>query len=379
MRYNPIKVLLVEDKPGDTRLICEMLSEVRDVQIDVECVDRLSSGLECLAVGGIDVLLLDLSLPDGQGLDVCVRAHAQAESVPIVVLTGLDDETMAAKTLQIGAQDYLVKGQVDSGLLLRSIRYAIERKQAEEKAHEAEALRELDRLRTELLSNVSHELRTPLATIKGYSTMLLDYDMRLRRDEKRRYLRFIDRATGRLVELIDQLLDMSRLESGLIEMNTAPTNISRLIREVVSEAHVRKPQRQLVLDLPQKLPKLTIDARHIQQVLDNLIDNAIKYSGEDTEVVVSARQVDHEVLVSVVDQGIGIPAEELPKVFDRMYRTRRRRVTKIAGAGLGLPICKRLIEAHGSKIWIESEEGKGTACFFTLPLGSEENGNGGEV
>jgi two-component system sensor histidine kinase/response regulator len=137
MKYYPIKTLLVEDNPGDARIICEMLNEVKDVQIEVECADRLSSGLEYLAAGDFDVLLLDLSLPDGQGLDACLRAHAQAENVPIVVLTGFDDETMAANALKIGAQDYLVKGQVDSDLLLRSIRYAIERKRAAENRRRA--------------------------------------------------------------------------------------------------------------------------------------------------------------------------------------------------------------------------------------------------
>jgi PAS domain S-box-containing protein len=249
-----------------------------------------------------------------------------------------------------------------------------ERKQVEEKAHEVEALKELDRLRTELLSNVSHELRTPLATIKGYSTMLLDYDQKLGSDEKREYLESIDKASDRLVELIDQLVDMSRLESGLIEMEKAPASISKLVREAVVEAQVRNPQRQLVLDLPKKLPRLKIDAKRIRQVLDNLIDNAVKYSAEGTEVVVlvSVRPAKQELLVSVADQGIGIPAKELPRVFDRMYRTQQRQVTEIAGAGLGLSICRRLIEAHGGRIWMESEEGEGSICFFTLPLDDVE-------
>ncbi|MFC2071829.1 PAS domain S-box protein [Chloroflexota bacterium] len=138
MRCDPIRVLLIEDNPGDARLICEMLAEVRDAEVEVECVDRLSAGLKRLAAGGIDVLLLDLSLPDGQGLDVCVRANTQAPYVPIVVLTGLDDETMAVKTLHMGAQDYLIKGQVDSRLLFRSMRYAIERKRMEEELRKSE-------------------------------------------------------------------------------------------------------------------------------------------------------------------------------------------------------------------------------------------------
>jgi len=249
-----------------------------------------------------------------------------------------------------------------------------ERKQAEEQAREAEALKELDRMRTELLSNVSHELRTPLATVKGYSTMLLDYDRRLRHDEKRKYLRFIDKASDRLVELIDQLLDMSRLEAGLVEIKKEPTSISSLIKEVVAETQVRKPRRQLVMNLPKRLPRLNIDARRIRQVVENLIDNAIKYSGEETEVVVSARQVRRRIVVSVTDQGIGIPGDDLPRVFDRIYRTRQRKVIEVGGAGLGLSICQKLVEAHKGRIWIESEEGKGTTVFFTLPVAVTKKG-----
>ncbi|MBA7679597.1 Sensor protein kinase WalK [subsurface metagenome] len=229
-------------------------------------------------------------------------------------------------------------------------------------------------MRTELLSNVSHELRTPLATVKGYSTMLLDYDRRLRRDEKRKYLRFIDKASDRLVELIDQLLDMSRLEAGLTEIKKEPASISRLIKEVVAETQVRKPGRQLVMDLPKRLPRSNIDARRIRQVLENLIDNAIKYSGEEMEVVISARQVRRKLLVSVTDRGIGIPGDDLPRVFDRIYRTRQRKVIEVGGAGLGLSICQKLVEAHKGRIWIESEEGKGTAVFFTLPLAVPKKG-----
>ena len=124
---SPIEILLVEDNPRDTRLIREMLAEVRDTQLDLVCVERLSEGLERLSAGGIDVVLLDLSLLDSQGLNTFTKVFAQFPEVPIVVLTSLDDETLTVKIMQGGAQDYLVKGQVDSNLLVRSIRYAIER------------------------------------------------------------------------------------------------------------------------------------------------------------------------------------------------------------------------------------------------------------
>ena len=138
MTDKPINVLLIEDNPGDARLIEVMLSEVRGAQFDSECVDRLSTGLERLAAGGIDVVLLDLGLPDSSGLDTFIRLHAQSPEVPIIVLSGLDDEALAVDAVGRGAQDYLVKGQADSNLLGRAMHYAIERKKSEDALRESE-------------------------------------------------------------------------------------------------------------------------------------------------------------------------------------------------------------------------------------------------
>jgi PAS domain S-box-containing protein len=253
-----------------------------------------------------------------------------------------------------------------------------ERKQAEEKAREAETLRELNELRTELLANISHELRTPLTSIKGYATMLLDYERRLKRLEKRGYLQTIDKNTNRLAELIEQLLEMSRLEAGMLKINKKPATINKLCWEAIAEARVRSPNHRFTLDLPKKLPKVNIDARRIRQVLDNLISNAIQYSQPGTEVAIAARQVGHELLVSVTDQGIGIPQRDLPRVFERMFRSQQRLILEAGGAGLGLTICKGLVEAHNGRIWIESEEGKETRSFFTLPIYTESGNNHGQ-
>ncbi len=248
------------------------------------------------------------------------------------------------------------------------VRDITERRRAEEKAREADTLRELDRLRTELLANVSHELRTPLASIKGFATILLDYDRRLKHDEKQEYLKTIDKNADRLAELIRQLLDMSQLGAGILTIDKAPTTINKLCREAVAETQVRSPAHYIILDLPERLPRVNIDARRIRQVLDNLISNAVKYSEAFTEVALVVRRVGHELLVSVTDQGIGIPEKDLPRVFERMFRSRQGIIPGEGGAGLGLAICKGLIEAHGGRIWIKSEEGKGTRCSFTLPI-----------
>jgi PAS domain S-box-containing protein len=242
-----------------------------------------------------------------------------------------------------------------------------ERKQAEETRRKMLEYEELSKLKSDLLSTVSHELRTPLAAIKGYATMLLDYDRRLSREEKQEHLQSIDRATDRLTELVDHLLDMSRLNAGLLKLEKQPTSISKLIRDAVAQAKLTAPRHEITLNVRNRLPRVNIDAKRIRQVLDNLIDNARKYSKEGSSVVVQAHRVGSELHISVADQGIGIPAEGLERVFDWMYRIEKG-LTQEGGLGLGLSISKGLVEAHGGRIWMESEEGKGSKCSFTLPL-----------
>ena len=254
----------------------------------------------------------------------------------------------------------------------------IERKRAEKRVIEYE---ELDNLKSNLLSTVSHELRTPLAIIKGYSTMLVDYDRRLGAREKKEHLQSIDRATDRLTELVDHLLDMSRLEAGLLKLDKRPTNISKLIQETAAEAKLRAPGRKIILKLKEGLPMMDSDAKRVRQVLDNIIDNAIQYSDEGTEVVLEAKQMDSELQVSITDQGMGIPTEDLGRVFDRMYRIEQRLTPDMGGIGLGLAIGKGLVEAHGGNIWVESKLGKGSTFRLALPIKNmaEERGNGKEA
>jgi PAS domain S-box-containing protein len=239
-----------------------------------------------------------------------------------------------------------------------------ERKYLERKVIEYE---ELSKMKSDLLATVSHELRTPLATIKGYATMIIDYFTKLGSEEKKDYLKSIDNSTDRLAKLVDNLLDSSRMEAGLLKLEKTSTSISKLLQQAVAEANVRVNHHYIVMRLEKRLPRVNIDAKRIRQVLDNLLDNAVKYAPNGTEVLVSARLVRQEIVISVTDQGPGIPAGELTNVFDRMYRIEQRLTPGVAGIGLGLSICQRLIEAHGGRIWVESEMGKGSTFHFTLP------------
>jgi PAS domain S-box-containing protein len=243
-----------------------------------------------------------------------------------------------------------------------------ELRQTMEKARDAENLRALDRLRSELLANISHELRTPLASIKGFGTMLMDYDKKLTRQEKREYLETIDKNTDRLVELIEQLLEMSRLGAAMLSIKKTPTSIIKLCQEAITEARVRSPVHQFSLQMPYRLPRLDVDGRRIRQVLDNIIDNAVKYSDSGTDVTLSVQRSGPELLFTVTDHGMGISPKDLPHVFERLFGSAHRRKSGVDGTGLGLAISKGLVEAHAGKIWIESEEGMGTRCHFTLPF-----------
>jgi PAS domain S-box-containing protein len=227
---------------------------------------------------------------------------------------------------------------------------------------------ELDRMKSNLLSTVSHELRTPLAAIKGYSTLILDYEDRLETGEKHDYLRSIDRSTDRLAELVDHLLDMSRLDSGLMRLDRETASIGDLVVQAIAEARVSKPHHDIRCDLGHDMPLLHIDPKRVRQVLDNLLGNACKYSEQGTTVVVSARRNGTELIVGVADQGVGISAEDADRIFDRMYRVESRLSPNKDGVGLGLAICKGLVEAHGGRIWVESAEGEGSTFRFTLPM-----------
>ena len=323
-----------------------------------------------------DLALVDIRLPDIPGVKLIGRLAELSPEMEYIIVTGNASlETAVEAVRQRHVVAYETK-PLNMDHLLALIAQVVERKQIEKKMVEYE---ELDKLKDSLLSTVSHELRTPLAIIKGYSTMLVDYDRRLKSVEKRGCLQSIDRATDRLTELVDHLLDMSRLEAGLLRLDKQPTAISKLMEQTVAEAKLRAPSREIVLKLTKRLPMMDIDARRIRQVLDNIIDNAIKYSEEGTRVVIQTRQMESELQVSVADQGIGIPAADLERVFDRMYRIEQRLTPETGGVGLGLAICRGLVEAHGGRIWVESKLGRGSTFCFTLPLDTEEGRIYGEA
>jgi K+-sensing histidine kinase KdpD len=252
---------------------------------------------------------------------------------------------------------------------------AVENTRLAKEAAEVEILQELDRLRSELIANVSHELRTPLGLIKIFCTTLLREDVEFDHDTQQEFLHDIDQETERLEKIVDNLLDLSQMESGRLRLDKRPTDVCQLTKEVIEaiklemDATTLHPLCSILHDFPSDPLMATIDSEHIEQVLRNLVSNAVKYSPEGGTITVQGRGDKRQLLISVRDQGTGIPPEDLERVFERFYRVESEVIQRVRGAGLGLAVCKGIVEAHGGRIWVESTLGKGSTFYFTLPAG----------
>jgi PAS domain S-box-containing protein len=230
-----------------------------------------------------------------------------------------------------------------------------------------ESLRRSEQLKTDLLSTVSHELRTPLTAIKGFATTLLRTNVKWRKEEQRDFLQNIDQETDRLTHLIGNLLDMSRLEAGVLSLEKESYQVSEILESVRNRLNIITQNHKLQLEIPAGVPPVFADKMRIGQVLSNLIENAAKYSKKGSQIMVGAESSDNTVIINVTDRGEGIPYELLDKVFERFYQREAVVTGRRHGMGLGLSICRAIVEAHEGKIWVESKVGKGSRFSFSLP------------
>jgi two-component system, OmpR family, phosphate regulon sensor histidine kinase PhoR len=238
--------------------------------------------------------------------------------------------------------------------------------------HDLTRLKQLERTREEFVANVSHELRTPLSLIKGYVETLLE-GARANPEIAERFLKIIERNAQRLDLLIQDLLTISALESGRVKLNPQPIRVRAVAEKVLNE--LKSPAAGRDVTIVNELPDLaaTADENRLEQVLANLVDNAIKYGRAGGTVTVGGRAAeDSQLELFVRDDGPGIPSEALDRVFERFYRVDKARSREQGGTGLGLSIVKHIIQNHGGKVWVKSELGKGAAFFFTLPAAKKE-------
>ncbi|HTR65619.1 MAG TPA: hybrid sensor histidine kinase/response regulator [Terriglobales bacterium] len=363
-------VLLIEDNPGDADLVRLRLVEGK-TGVEVACVNRLSDGLESLSHDSPALVLLDLNLPDSRGAETFRRVLNKAPGIPVVVLSGQDDEELALKAVHQGVQDYLVKGSFDSKQLARAMRYAVER-QALLTSLDMSRKQQLQ-FKDQFLSHVSHELRTPLTSIHQFVTILLDGIAGPVSSEQREHLRTVLRSAQQLHTMINDLLDASRAESGKTQIEPRCIVIGDVIRSAVAMLQATADEKRVGLEmgLDSRLPLVCADPDRVLQVLINLVHNAIKFTPADGSVVVRACRAETDpdfAYISVTDTGRGISPEARPLIFERMYQDPAAIDDSRKGLGLGLYIARELVHLHGGRMWVESQLGHGSVFTFTLPM-----------
>jgi PAS domain S-box-containing protein len=512
----PIRALLVEDNPGDVLLLRQMLRRFTAPPIELISTERLETAFSHLAEHPYDIVLLDLSLPDSQGYATFERLHKAIALIPIVVLTGLDDEALALRAVRAGAQDYLVKGEISDQLLMRAIRYAIERKRAEttlresqmryralfENANTGVFLITLDghylnlnqqaalmlgmtveeaigqpanhfmvtgeqtdffaqrqtllagltvpiyecevirpdrsalplevnitlvrdalekplyiqsiardisrrraieealaaeraqltqrvterttelrianselmrnaRLKDEFLATVSHELRTPLSVILALSEALQDAIYGVVNEQQQKALQRIRKSGRHLLALINDILDVSKIESGKLDLEIGPTSVQMICEDSIQMVQEAADAKNLMLTtiLDPVVTLIAADGRRLMQVLLNLLNNAIKFTPEGgrVELKVIGDPTMETVTFVVCDNGIGIAPADLPRLFQPFVQLDSRLARRYQGAGLGLALVYRLVKLHGGSVSVRSEPDQGSSFAVALP------------
>jgi two-component system phosphate regulon sensor histidine kinase PhoR len=237
--------------------------------------------------------------------------------------------------------------------------------------HDITRLKELEKIRQDFVANVSHELRTPLTTIKGYVETLLDGA--IKEEVAEQFVQIIKKHTNRLIKIVEDLLTLSKIESKELRLSREKIFLSEFIEEFLFFFKGAAEKKKISLELRAIHPALSVDAdRHyLELIFMNLLDNAIKYTPEGGTITITIRkQNENYAEVAIQDTGVGIPKEDLPRIFERFYRVEKGRSREYEGTGLGLSIVKHIVQAHSGKVWAESEVGKGSVFYFTLPLES---------
>ncbi|WP_437979127.1 hybrid sensor histidine kinase/response regulator [Sorangium sp. So ce295] len=385
MNTGTIKVLLVDNDEEDCLLVKDILAEVRATRYDVTWVSTCEAALVALKEGRHDVCLLDYRLDGCTGIEILEAVHPPGCAIPIIMLTGASDREIDVAAMSAGATDYLVKGRIDAQLLERTIRYAIGHKAGEielkrknrqlVRMHEelAQKNAELQRLNEEknaFVGIAAHDLRNPLGVIMGYSDFLL-FTQRQRMNKEE--LEIVDkiRSSSRfMLSLLNDLLEISTIESGKLNLDKRSADLVQLVEANVGLNTVLASRKNMELRFegPSEVQRVEVDTLKVEQVLNNLISNAIHYSPHGTVIRVIVRCEGAEVLIAVKDEGPGIAPEDVGNLFRPFGRASTMSTGGELSTGLGLAIARRIVEGHGGRIWVETELGRGATFFVSFPV-----------
>lgn len=379
-REQKTRIVLIDDDPAEATLLKRYLDDMEDVVCELEAFHSPLEGLASIANRRPDIVFLDHLLGDEVGLDVIHKIREVGHRGPIIFLTGRGDEDIAVQAWKAGVDDYLPKRAVSKGSLKRSIVNALEKHELrtaiERHRHKLEdANRNLERKNREIETfyhAVSHELKTPLTSAREFVAIVLDGVAGPLNVEQKQYLELALGGCDQMAYYINDLLDATRLETGKLKLSLQEFSLNKALHDTVEMARplAAKKDMKLTAALDREDLPVRADPFRIKQVVTNLLNNAIKFTPNGGAVNVTATRSQQEPAlyeITVTDTGRGIPAEHHERIFERLYQVTSTDASIERGLGLGLSICRSIVELHGGRIQVESPQTGGSRFTIQLP------------
>ncbi len=379
-----VSVLLLDDDPDQITITKRVLKLAGDYAVDT-ALDG-PEGLEKMLARPYEVVLCDYRLPRMSGVEVLKQLKSHGRDIPLIIVTALGNERVAVEAMQEGAYDYVVKDNAYEDMLPGIIRRAIDRhrerrdrKRLELERDQAQAalqtsyeqLKGLLQFKDDLIAKVSHEFRTPLTSVKEGVSLLLQDALGPISTEQREYLTVIDRDIERLIELVNNILDVSKAEAGQMQLQRRQVDLHQLIDMTIQSFRPVRANRTISMDV-QPGCFAFVDPHRILQVMSNLLSNAIKFTGDQGTITFRVERRDDQLGISIADDGRGIDTHDLPKLFQKFSQVGFRDPNQPRGTGLGLVVCKELVELHHGWIEVSSQPGHGTTFMVWLPFHEAE-------
>lgn len=364
-----IRVLVVEDDEDDWLITKKIFAQIPDSPFRIEWSKDYTDAIERIDNNEHDVYLIDYRLGEHTGTDILEHAHPERRSQPFILMTGVSDSDLEWRSLRLAAADYLVKGSFDATLLSRTLTYALQRKHIEQQR--IDQLVELNRAKEDFISIASHQLRTPATGVKQYLGMVVEGFVGEVPKAQMTLLKQAYRSNERQLRIISDLLKVAQVDSGKMKLHLSTVRIDELIDEVIDEQMSTLTERRQKIEFKKgdasALPVVHIDSDAMRMVMENLVDNASKYSPEGATVRVEITQDEAMLCVAVYDSGVGIEEQDLPRLYEKFTRFDNILSNKVGGSGLGLYWAKRIVDMHGGRIDYRPNHPEGSVFTIVLP------------
>ncbi len=367
-----IKLLIIDDDEEDFMIVRDLLDDIALGTFIADWAGSYNAGAQLLSQNRHDLCLMDYKLGAGDGIELVRQAAGMGFTGPIILLSGVHHGAVDMQAVEAGAVDYLVKTDLTAAQLIRSIRYALARKEVEHERVERLKAEAENRSKSDFLAHLSHELRTPLSAILGFTELMLNSRPA---DATKAHLKVVHRNGKHLLGLLNDILDLSKIEAGKLDIEIQPVHLTSLLSDTYSLIHGSATDRNLNLavEVSEPLPGVIhTDPTRLRQILINLLGNAIKFTDEGEvklQVSMAGTGQGEQVQFVIEDTGIGIPPELCQTVFEPFVQSRQPHIESRAGTGLGLTISRQLVQRLGGDICLESRVGHGSRFIFTIDPG----------